>query len=96
MQDRARSFAAAASDDEKYSLYMAATGFDAVLEGLAKSQAKLSAWQEDIEKARTDLLVYARLCDTLERLYDILHCLDPSAYPLHALTRNNVNIYRSL
>ncbi|EIE27067.1 P-loop containing nucleoside triphosphate hydrolase protein [Coccomyxa subellipsoidea C-169] len=64
-QDNARSFAGNASDEEKYNLYMAATGFDAVLRGLAASEAQVGAWKE---RLRT---VQEQLKEKFERITEI-------------------------
>jgi hypothetical protein len=47
LQDRARSFAGSASNDEKFNFYMAATGFDVMMKQLAASEAEV---QQMIEK----------------------------------------------
>ncbi len=60
LQDSARSFAGTASDEEKYQLYMAATGFDAVIMGLAKSQQEVSDWHERLQGVREKLQVWAQ------------------------------------
>ncbi len=57
LQDSARSFAGTASDEEKYQLYMAATGFDAVMLGLAKSAQEVFDWQERLQAVREELQV---------------------------------------
>lgn len=61
MQDSARSFAGTASDEEKYQLYMAATGFAAVMLGLAKSAQEVFDWQERLQAVKDELMVCALL-----------------------------------
>ncbi|BDA44494.1 Structural maintenance of chromosomes protein 6 [Coccomyxa sp. Obi] len=55
-QDSARSFAGTASDEEKYKLYMEATGFDAVMLGLAKSAQEVFEWQERLKAVKDELM----------------------------------------
>ncbi len=64
-QDNARSFAGNASDEEKYNLYMAATGFDAVLRGLAASEAQVGAWKERLRTVQEQLKVRGPCCTPL-------------------------------
>ncbi|CAL8470455.1 g9997 [Coccomyxa elongata] len=65
-QDSARSFAGTASDEEKYQLYMAATGFDAVMLGLAKSAQEVFDWQERLQAVREELQNKKERIDELE------------------------------
>ena len=57
LQDHSRSFAGSATDEEKYRLYMAATGFDAVQRGLAGSEAQVVQWRERLKAVQEQLAV---------------------------------------
>jgi hypothetical protein len=57
VQDHARSFAGSATDEDKYKLYMAATGFDAVLRGLAASEAQVVQWRDRLKAVQEQLTV---------------------------------------
>lgn len=61
VQDMARSFAGSASDETKFSLYMAATGFDVMMRQLAASEAEVEQMVEKYQELNNVLEVGAQL-----------------------------------
>ncbi len=62
LQDGARSFAGSASDDKKFQLYMAATGFDVMMRQMAASEAEVKQMMEKYQELDGHLEVSLHVC----------------------------------
>lgn len=89
LQDTARSFAGSTSDDAKFQLYMAATGFDVMMRQMNASQAEVELMVEkfrelnDLLEVRSLLLfsfsIHRFLSQYRPLLLSFMRCSDDAA-----------------